>query len=113
VDTAELKTIDDRIDQVFGNSTSMARYGLAIYRDILYCDQLNERWKGANNTYIQSPSAWALSNAQLADINRQLMEIIVRHDLMVFPKGEVFNMDDIGSKFGSVMNRAGKSQESQ
>lgn len=101
----DITTIDERIENVFGSSTSMARYGFAIYRDILYCDQLHERWKSANNTYIQSPSAWALSNAQLADVNRQLMEIIVRHDLMVFPKGELFNMDEIGSKYGNIMKR--------
>jgi hypothetical protein len=35
------------------------------------------------------------------------MEIIVRHDLMTFPKGEVFNMDEIGSSMGRIMKRVG------
>jgi hypothetical protein len=108
-----IQTIDERIDKIFGNSPSMAKYGLEIYRDVLFCDDLQKRWKTANTTYIQSPAAWAFSNAQLAEINMQLMEIIVRHDLMVFPKGEVFNMDDIGSHMGNIMRRAGvgKGQE--
>jgi hypothetical protein len=46
--------------------------------------------------------AWSLSNEMLADINKQLMEIITRHDLMEFPKGESFNLDDHGTDVGVI-----------
>jgi hypothetical protein len=101
-----IKIMDERIDAIW-KDTAMARYGLQIYRDILFCDSLHVRWKDANAIYVQSNSAWAISNSQLADINKQLMEIIVRHDLMTFPKGEVFNMDEIGSSMGRIMKRVG------
>lgn len=105
IDPAAFKTLDDRIDQIF-KDTSMARYGMAAYRDILFCDSLQPRWKTANNTYIQTHSSWIQSNAQLAEINQQLMEIIVRHDMMTFPKGDVFNMDDAGSSYSRIMKQA-------
>jgi hypothetical protein len=101
-----IKIMDQRIDAIW-KDTAMARYGLQIYRDILFCDALHARWKDANAIYVQSNAAWALSNSQLSDINKQLMEIIVRHDLMTFPKGEVFNMDEIGSSMGKIMKRVG------
>jgi hypothetical protein len=102
--------MDRAIDTIF-KSTSMARYGLQIYRDILYCDNLNVRWAEANNVYVQTHQSWIISNAMLAKINQQLLEIIVRHDLMTFPKGEVFNMDDIGSNMGRLMKRMNEGDE--
>lgn len=104
IEKKAFETIDQRIDKVFKDS-AIARYGLQIYRDTLFCDDLQRRWKSANLTYIQSPSAWAVSNDQLADINKQLMEIIVRHDMMTFPKGDVFDVDQIGSHMGKIMKR--------
>lgn len=88
-----IKSIDERIDQVFRNE-SMAKYGLEIFRDALITESLIPRWKLANNIYIRSPASWALSNDHLVDIGVQLHEILVRHDLMQFPKGEMFSLDE-------------------
>jgi len=104
--------MDKALDTVF-KSSSMAVYGLQIYRDILFCDALNQRWFEANNVYVQTHQSWIISNAILSTINRQLLEIIVRHDLMTFPKGEVFNMDDIGSDMGRMMKRMNEGGEEQ
>jgi hypothetical protein len=101
-----IKIMDDRIDTIW-KDTAMARYGLQIYRDILFCDELGRRWIDANNAYVQTHQSWIISNAMLSQINQQLLEIIVRHDLMAFPKGEVFNMDEIGSSMGRIMKRVG------
>ena len=78
------------------------RYDLETYRDVSFCDDLHERWKRANETYLMNPMAWSYSNEQLADICKQLMEIITRHDLMEFPKGDPFNLDDHGTDAGTI-----------
>lgn len=91
-DPQVIQSIDQRINESF-KSESMARFGLEIYRDALISENLMEQWKGANKVYIQSPAAWAISNDMLANINLQLHEILIRHDLMQFPKGELFNLD--------------------
>lgn len=101
IDEEAMQILSKRIDTLFP-SESLARYDLETYRDVLFCDDLGVRWKDANNTYLQDSRAWAFSNEQLADINRQLMEIIVRHDLMEFPKGESFNLDDHGTDVGVI-----------
>jgi len=99
---AESKTIlDERINKLF-KSESIMRYDVQTYRDIIYCDDLHSRWKDANTTYLMNPMAWSHSNEQLADINKQLMEIITRHDLMDFPKGESFNLDEQGTAVGAI-----------
>lgn len=96
--------MDKRICSIF-KDTSMARYGLEIYRDILFVEQLHSMWHQANQYYIQSPASWAQSNAILAQVNKQLLEIIVRHELMTFPKGDVFNMDRDSGSMGAIMKR--------
>lgn len=112
MDDESMAIIGKRIDEVF-RSEAMIRYDLSTYRDILFCDDLHNRWKCANETYLLNPMAWSHSNEQLADINKQLMEIITRHDLMEFPKGESFNLDDHGTDAGKIamllgaQNRAG------
>lgn len=100
---AEIKTLDDRINQIF-KSESMARYGLEIFRDALITEGLHREWKRANKIYIQSPAAWAMSNAILSDIHFHEHEILVRHDLMQFPKGEMFNLDETDST-AAIMGR--------
>ena len=92
INDEEFKELNNRIDQVFRDE-SLARYGLELYRDILFCDDLLVRWDQVNDTYIHSRNAWSVSNKLLAPIKRQLFEIIDRHDLKEFPKGEGFNID--------------------
>ena len=92
------------INTIFKES-AMARYGLVIYRDILYCDNLALRWEEANNAYVQTHQSWIVSNAMLARINRQLLEIIVRHDMMTFPKGDVFSLDSTGNTISDMMKQ--------
>jgi len=101
LDDESMTIIGKRIDEVF-KSESMLRYDLSTYRDVTFCDELHNRWKQANETYLLNPLAWSHSNEQLADINKQLMEIITRHDLMEFPKGESFNIDDHGTDAGRL-----------
>ena len=101
IDADSLAVLNARIDKMF-TSESYARYDLETYRDIVFCDDLAMRWKDANDIYLQAPTAWSLSNDRLADINRQLMEIITRHDLMEFPKGESFNVDEHGTDIGMI-----------
>jgi hypothetical protein len=96
-----IATLDERIDTMF-KSESLAKYGLEIYRDSQFCDDLIQRWKVANQIYIRDKNAWAISNDQLADVHKQLVEIIVRHDLMQFPKGEGFNLDERGSMMSQI-----------
>ena len=96
-----LNSLNDRINKMFP-SEAMMRYDLETYRDIMFCDDLHRRWKSANEIYIQSPKAWAVSNGIIADINMQLMEVITRHDLMEFPKGESFNLDDHGTDISAI-----------
>jgi hypothetical protein len=93
--------IDKRIGEIF-QTDSMTKWGLEVYRDIIFCDDLTMRWKKANLIYIQAPAAWAVSNDIIADIHRQLMEIIVRHDLMMFPKDASFNIDEGGMDYGAI-----------
>jgi len=103
----------DVLDEQFGKvfkSESMARYGLEIYRDIRFCDSARIRWKAANDTYIKDNSAWAVSNNMLSEIHSQMFEIIVRHDLMQFPKGELFSVDEQGlniSRIAKAVQEAG------
>lgn len=101
LDEESLDIISKRIDELF-KSESIMRFDLDTFRDVLYCDDLHNRWKRANETYLTNPMAWSLSNEMLADINKQLMEIITRHDLMEFPKGESFNLDDHGTDVGVI-----------
>jgi len=93
--------LNERLNTMF-KSESMMRYDIATFRDILFTDDLHERWKQANGTYLMNPMAWSHSNEQLADINKQLMEIITRHDLMDVPKGDNFNLDEHGTDAGMI-----------
>jgi hypothetical protein len=91
----EVKIIDQFIDKVF-ITESIAVYGLEIYRDVLLCDNLHLKWKNANKIYIANKDAWNISNEFLSEVSVQLIEIIVRHDLMQLPKDIDFNLDDRG-----------------
>jgi hypothetical protein len=93
--------LNDRLNHLF-KSDAMMRYDVETYRDIVFTDDLHQRWKDANETYLKNPIAWSHSNEQLADINKQLMEIITRHDLMDVPKGDAFNLDDHGTDAGMI-----------
>ena len=93
--------LNDRLNKLF-KSESVMKASSTTHRDIRYCDDLHERWKNANRTYLMNPMAWSQSNEELADINKQLMEIITRHDLMEFPKGDPFNLDDHGTDVGTI-----------
>ena len=105
----EIQTIDQRIDAIF-KSDAQARYGLEIFRDAIITENLHQRWKEANRIYIQSPAAWAISNDILSDVHLQLNEILFRHDLMQFPKGEVFNLDEQGSTYATLAKAMEKIQ---
>ena len=95
------RVLDEQFDKVF-KSESMARYGLELYRDIRFCDSARLRWKSANDTYISDPAAWAISNNILSEIHSQMFEIIVRHDLMQFPRGELFSIDEQGINISRI-----------
>jgi hypothetical protein len=101
--------IDKRINTLF-KTDSMAKFGLEVYRDTIFCDDLMRRWKQANGIYIQAPSAWAYSNEIIASILMQLLEIITRHHLMVFPKEATFNIDEGGMDYGAILRAAEKAQ---
>lgn len=109
----EIKEIDKRITAVF-KSEPMARYGLEIYRDCLIIESLLNQWKVANQRYILSHDAWPISNEILTNIHTSLHEIIVRHDLMQFPKGEMYNVDNddlMASALAKVLTRAATTEE--
>jgi hypothetical protein len=93
--------IDKRIGEIF-QTDSMTKWGLEVYRDILFCDDLQKRWKQANDVYILAPSAWAASNKLMSPLHQQLLEIIVRHDLMMFPRDASFNIDEGGMDYGAI-----------
>jgi hypothetical protein len=95
------RVLNDRLNHMF-KSESMMKYDVETFRDILYTDNLHERWKDANEIYLKNPLAWSHSNELLADINKQLMEIITRHDLMDVPKADAFNIDDHGTDAGMI-----------
>jgi len=101
IDLDSRKILNERIDKVF-KSESMLRYAVETYRDIVFCDELHKRWKTANEIYLRDVNSWAVSNEYISDINFQLMEIITRHDLMEFPKGESFNLDEHGTDAGLI-----------
>lgn len=101
IDSESRKILNKRIDTMFKNENKM-RVDVEAYRDSLFCDDLHERWIGANEIYLKNPMAWSHSNELLANINKQLMEIITRHDLMEFPKGESFNLDEHGTAVGTI-----------
>lgn len=93
--------VGKRIDEVFKSESKM-RSDLEVYRDVGFCDDLHERWIHANEIYLMNPNAWSHSNELLSEIHKQLMEIIARHDLMEFPRGESFNLDEHGTDVGTI-----------
>ena len=101
IDMDSRQILNERIDKIF-KMESMLRYAIETYRDILFCDELHKRWKIANEIYLRDVNSWAISNEHISDINFQLMEIITRHDLMEFPKGESFNLDEHGTDAGLI-----------
>jgi hypothetical protein len=88
--------IDKRISEIFPTN-AMLKYGLELYRDILFTDDLRKRWIQANKIYIAAPASWAVSNSLLAPALDQILEIVERHDLMMIPKEASFNIDEGGS----------------
>ena len=97
----EAQDIERILMDVF-KSESIMKYDLQLYRDILYCEDLGRLWHTANEQYIRDKSSWFQSNAILADINKILFEIIIRHNLMVLPYGDGFNLDQHGTDTGQV-----------
>jgi hypothetical protein len=97
----EAQELDKMLMSVF-KSEPMMKYDLEMYRDILYCETLFENWKSANKTYISDKSAWAESNAIIADIHKHLYEIIFRHNLMQLPYGDSFNLDTHGTDTSQI-----------
>lgn len=92
LEDSSVKELDKRVQSVF-KTESMTLYGASLYRDAIFCEDLHLRWKEANQIYIANRDAWSISNSMISDIHKQLFEIITRHDLMQFPKGEPFNLD--------------------
>jgi hypothetical protein len=101
IDAESRSILDKRIDIMFKSDWKIHE-DLQTYRDVTFCDDLHERWIYANEIYLKNPMAWSHSNELLANINKQLMEIITRHDLMEFPRGESFNLDDHGTGIGGI-----------
>ena len=66
---------------------------LADYNALLQC---RERWKLANDTYMQNKDAWSVSNKMLADMNDIMTDIEMRYDLIIKPKNVGYNISDIG-----------------
>jgi hypothetical protein len=110
IDEESMGVLNKRIDLMF-KSESWLRYNLETYRDIGFCDDLHNRWKDANSIYQQDKNAWSVSNDRLADINKQLMEIITRHDLMEFPRGDGFNLDDHGTDTAMIAAMMAKEEK--
>jgi hypothetical protein len=92
----EATEIDRMLTTVFKSEAAM-KYDLELYRDIIYCEDMFRNWIVANETYIADKNAWSKSNAIVADIHKLLFEIIIRHNLMVMPYGDSFNLDQHGT----------------
>jgi hypothetical protein len=93
--------IDKMLTTIFKSEAAM-KYNLELYRDIIYCEDMFNNWQVANDTYIKDKHAWSKSNAVLADIHKLLFEIIVRHNLMVMPYGDSFNLDQHGTDTSQI-----------
>jgi hypothetical protein len=66
---------------------------IADYNAVLEC---RERWKIANDVYMQNEAAWVKSNKMLADIHDKLTEIELKYNLIIVPKNYSFNVNDLG-----------------
>jgi len=104
--------INSRIDRVF-KGESMMQYGIELYRDVLFCDDLLNRWNEANEIYLHDKDAWAMSNARLTLIHKVLFEIIFRHELMQLPKDMNFNIDQGASALGELARVAQQINEAK
>lgn len=110
IDGETMEELSKRCDTLF-KSESMMRYDLELFRDIRYCDESLQHWRKANQIYIANNSAWALANDILSEVHKVVLEIIVRHNLMQFPKGEIFNIDNQGatmSRLAKLMQDTGE-----
>ena len=68
------------------------RKDLEIVRDLVELTNCAGNWKHANYDYVNDNTSWAHSSALLADIHPKLWEIAVRHELIVMPKWEPFDL---------------------
>ena len=91
----------------------MMQYGIELYRDVLFCDDLLNRWNEANEIYLHDKDAWAMSNARLTLIHKVLFEIIFRHELMQLPKDMNFNIDQGASALGELARVAQQINEAK
>lgn len=109
IDEPAMGELSKRCDLLF-KSESMMRYDLELFRDIRYCDESLQHWRKANQIYISNNNAWAIANDILSEVHKVILEIIVRHNLMQFPKGEIFNIDNQGatmSRLAKIMQDSG------
>ena len=67
----ELAEFNKMLTDVF-KSEGNARWGLALYRDILLCDSMFDNWESANREYIKDHNSWNTSNAILVQIHKVL-----------------------------------------
>ena len=103
----EATEIDKMLTTVFKSEPAM-KYNLELYRDIIYCEDMFKNWLIANETYIKDKNAWSQSNAIIAEIHKLLFEIIIRHNLMVMPYGDSFNLDQHGTDTSQIQGLLAK-----
>jgi hypothetical protein len=97
----EKDTFNKMLTDIF-KSDGNARWGLALYRDILLCEGMYSNWEDANSEYIKDHKSWTTSNAVLVQINKVLFEIMIRHKLIQMPYDSGFNLDKHGTTTESV-----------
>jgi hypothetical protein len=68
------------------------RKDLEILRDVEQLTSCAGNWRQANYIFVNDSTSWAQSSALLADIQPVLWEIAVRHELIVMPKWEPFDL---------------------
>lgn len=107
----EAQELDKMLLTVF-KSEPMMKYDIELYRDIIYCEDLFNNWKVANNKYITNPAGWSESNAIVAEIHKHLFEIIFRHNLIQLPYGDSFNLDAQGTGTNQIQALLRKLDES-
>ncbi len=103
----ELAEFNKMLTDVF-KSEGNARWGLALYRDILLCDSMFDNWESANREYIKDHNSWNTSNAILVQIHKVLFEIMFRHKLIQMPYENSFNLDTHGTVTEAVQQMLDK-----
>ena len=97
----ELVELNTMLTSVF-KSEGAARWSLALYRDVMLCDDLYDQWESANREYIESHTNWTRSNAILVQIHKVLFEMMFRHKLVQMPYENSFNLDAHGTTTEAV-----------